>query len=304
MKKVLLSITISFALIASAFAQSTVPSYFTQTVVGGRAIASSFGQYKVHSLNATASGAASMTLDSCYVAQGANNVPQFPFATNVKITIVDGANTESVTPSAVTTPTPNTSGGPNPYNCSLTATFSNAHNTGASIISADDGAMEAANFLQSTGGLVVLDPSVPSGVSVTAFTGTFANVTFEDLRSGDPVFFVTPANGTAYAASNSVGLGLPAVYSCGTVAAAGACANTAPTKASHAITGIATLASNTSTITGIAPAFTSSSTYFCVANDITTRANPVQAVPASGSTVTFTNTTGATDNISFVCIGY
>lgn len=96
----------------------------------------------------------------------------------------------------------------------------------------------------------------------------------------------------------------PEVFTCGTIAANGACTNSQPAAGvPHIVTGIATLASNTSTITGLSPAFTSSSTYYCVANDITTRANPVQAVPASGSTVTFTNTTGATDNISFMCIG-
>lgn len=93
-------------------------------------------------------------------------------------------------------------------------------------------------------------------------------------------------------------------FSCGAALAAnGACANTAQAAPFHIIFGTAVLASNTSTITGISPAFTSSTSFFCVANDITTRANPVQAVPASGSTVTFTNTTGATDTIQYICAG-
>jgi hypothetical protein len=91
-------------------------------------------------------------------------------------------------------------------------------------------------------------------------------------------------------------------YTCGTVAAAGACGNNSLGATGHWITGIATLSSGTSTITGISPVFTSSSTFYCVTNDVTTITNPSKGVPASGSTVTFTGT--GTDNISFVCMGY
>jgi hypothetical protein len=87
---------------------------------------------------------------------------------------------------------------------------------------------------------------------------------------------------------------------CGTIAANGACANTLTT-AEHCISGIATLNAGTSTITGISPAFTSSSSFFVVTNDITTIANPSKGVPASGSTITFTGTT--TDNIQFIACG-
>jgi hypothetical protein len=87
---------------------------------------------------------------------------------------------------------------------------------------------------------------------------------------------------------------------CGTIAANGACANTL-TQAEHCISGIATLAAGTSTITGISPAFTSATSWSIVANDVTTITNPCRGVPASGSTATFTGT--GTDNISFVACG-
>lgn len=249
MKNVFLSITLSFALIASAFAQSTVPSYFTQTVVGGRAIASSFGVWgntsntPLVSLNATASGAATINPSSCYVTYGANNVQAFPFATNVPVIIVDGSNTETVTPSAVTSPTPNTAGGPNPFSCSFTATFSNAHNAGAKIESADDGAMEAANSLKASGGLVVLDPSVPSSVVITGFTGGFANVSFEDLRSGAPIYYNW--NGTAYSPSNSEAA----------ASLQGSCTGTATSSATLGLLGLGTQAIGTctSTVTSVGP---------------------------------------------------
>jgi hypothetical protein len=41
-----------------------------------------------------------------------------------------------------------------------------------------------------------------------------------------------------------------------------------------------------------------------VANDVTTRANVVQMIPASGaSTATITNTTGGSDVIQWICVG-
>jgi hypothetical protein len=87
---------------------------------------------------------------------------------------------------------------------------------------------------------------------------------------------------------------------CGTIAANGACSNTATTNA-HCISGIATLGSGTSTITGISPPFTSSSSWFIITNDITTISNPSKGVPASGTTATFTGT--GTDNIQFIGCG-
>lgn len=91
----------------------------------------------------------------------------------------------------------------------------------------------------------------------------------------------------------------PAVQ-CGTIAAAGACANTL-TENEHCISGIANLSGGTSTITGISPAFTSSTTYYVITNDITTIADPSKGIPASGSSIVFTGT--STDSIQFIACG-
>jgi hypothetical protein len=87
---------------------------------------------------------------------------------------------------------------------------------------------------------------------------------------------------------------------CGTMAANAACSNTLTT-AEHFIGGIAILSGGTSTFTGILPAFTSASTFFCTGNDITTPANTPTVIPASANTVTVTGT--GTDHIQFVCVG-
>jgi hypothetical protein len=81
------------------------------------------------------------------------------------------------------------------------------------------------------------------------------------------------------------------------------CAPSAATAKGGVYVGESTLSSNAATITFPAPAFTSTTTFFCVANDVTTRANPVQMIPASASTATITNTTGASDVVQWVCVG-
>lgn len=145
------------------------------------------------------------------------------------------------------------------------------------------------------------------GVGSRLFIGTGATggIQFDGTTVDSNATKLTVVDPTA---SNVITFGnatgpVPTVYSCGaSLAAAGACANTA-TGTFHGITGSALLSGNTSTITGISPAFASSTSWWCAANDITTRANPVQAVPGSGSTLVITNTTGATDLIQFVCFG-
>lgn len=87
---------------------------------------------------------------------------------------------------------------------------------------------------------------------------------------------------------------------CGTISANGACANTL-TVAEHCISGQATLAAGTSTITGISPAFTSSTSYAVITNDSTTIANPSKGAPVNGSSITFTGT--GTDTLNFVACG-
>lgn len=97
--------------------------------------------------------------------------------------------------------------------------------------------------------------------------------------------------------------GIPIVIACGATTGTTNCANTAVGATSKLYFGAATLAASTATIT-ISPGYTSAATFFCVGNDVTTRANPVQVVPASATTFTITNTTGAADVIQYICVGY
>lgn len=77
------------------------------------------------------------------------------------------------------------------------------------------------------------------------------------------------------------------------------CANTQIANG-QVIKGTLALAAGTATLSGIT-GFTSSSTFSCVANDVTTRTNAVNAIPQTASTVLFTGT--STDTISYQCSG-
>lgn len=160
-----------------------------------------------------------------------------------------------------------------------------------------------------------------SSASVTTAAGLHISTTVVTLNSGTAtntanlVVDSAPVTGTnkfsaifkgdvAMQQTGAVNVSLVGGTTCGaSLAAAAACPNTAGGGTFHVVTGTFLLAGNTSTVTGISPAFTSSTSWNCVANDITTRANPVQAIPSSGTAVVITNTTGATDLISMICAG-
>lgn len=125
------------------------------------------------------------------------------------------------------------------------------------------------------------------------------------VRLGPLTFTATGSNTpsitlTLTSAPPTVGIGT--VYSCGSTGSGNQTCAPAQGVRFQTYVGSSTLAANTATIT-FPFAFSSTSSYDCVANDITTRANPVQMIPASTTTATITNTTGATDVIQWVCTG-
>lgn len=97
--------------------------------------------------------------------------------------------------------------------------------------------------------------------------------------------------------------GYPVVNSCGSTGSGNqTCSIAAATGKTQVYVGSSTLAANSAIIT-FPNAYTSATSYFCVANDVTTRANPVQMVPTNTITATITNTTGATDVVQWMCVG-
>lgn len=213
MKKALTMLaTVALLLTSFGFAQN--PQYPNN--IGGRVMVSEYAKWSVQNLNATAVGAATMTLNNCFVSVGTGNKKIFPFAVTVPVTVVDGSLTENVTPTSILAPTALTgpSTGPNPFACSFTATFANAHSAGVTIVSNDGGLEEAINDAVGLGvGIVTVDPS--AGVTAAQFAAALPNplVQIEDLRTspitywnigpGTTSFFAAPTTLTAQAACDA-----------------------------------------------------------------------------------------------------
>jgi hypothetical protein len=170
-------------------------------------------------------------------------------------------------------------------------------------------------------GILSIDPSIPAqgdlwyNNGAVKFRDSGATNTLLFSAPGPPsIIFAGATSGSTTLQAQAIAAGttslpkitgsLPVAYFCGATTGAASCANTDTAGTGRVFSGIATLASNSAVISAISPAFTSTATFACVANDLTTRANPVQVANTSASSITITNTTGASDVINYVCVGY
>lgn len=95
---------------------------------------------------------------------------------------------------------------------------------------------------------------------------------------------------------------IQSAHSCGTTTT---CANTA-NGSNRTVFGTVALTSgtpSTATITGISPAFASSSSYVCTATNQTTQGNALKVANVSGSSFTITGPNTVTDTVGYQCIG-
>ena len=101
---------------------------------------------------------------------------------------------------------------------------------------------------------------------------------------------------------------VPNTYNCGTASSVG-CVPANITGSLKEFLGIAALTSaapSTATVTGISPFFTSSVTYICTAQDVSTIANNIGVLTAGygSSTVVFTGPNSVNDTFRYRCAGY
>lgn len=203
-------------LVSFTYAQSVIPQYPSNQA--GRIMASGYGNWSVKALTAVSAGAAAITVDTCFVPVGSNN--RFaPFSTifnlDVPLTVIDGANTEIVTPTAVTAPTAAGPSAINPINCGFTATFVYAHSVGVRIVSGDNGLMEAVNDAAALGAAYVTVDNY-SGIttqgifnaSILAANGVIPNILIEYTKGAGPGAIIpnTQTSVTATASTNTVTL--------------------------------------------------------------------------------------------------
>ncbi len=161
------------------------------------------------------------------------------------------------------------------------------------------------NFPAPSGNVTITGPNTTDTLVGRSTTDTLANKTLTSpvITGGLAVAQGGTAQTVASTFSASAGA-YPVMFSCATTST---CSNTALGTTARIFFGSAPLVSGTPsavTITGISPAFTSSSTYVCTVTDATTATNNLlKVVNVSGSSFTITGPNTLTDTINFQCTG-
>lgn len=224
MKKLFAMLLAVVLLVGTTFGQG-----FTYNAKGGAVEAKLYASWRLAVYQAAAAGAVTVQVSkvgsmsvnqtTCEVSLP-NGRTIIPIQVSVPIQIVDGASTETVTPTAVSL-TNNI--------CSFTATLANAHGAGAMLTSGTAGLADAIADLSATGGVVAVDPdwAALGGTDLmlrATCTGcglpVFPNVSILDTRAASPVFWnVGPTTATAFSA--------PAALAAGTVSSSATVAGSA-----------------------------------------------------------------------------
>lgn len=182
------------------------------------------------------------------------------------------------------------------YNFNMPIT---AGSTGAPLLSQGGGATA-----QIYGNNALFTGTLGSTLTLGAAGSVVGNLAFLNATSG--TITVAPPTGALGTPTVTLPLntgGVPIVGSCGSTGSGNqTCSPAAASGKTQVYSGSSTLSANAAVIT-FPTGFTSTTSYQCVANDVTTRANVVQMIPASATTATITNTTGATDVVQWICAG-
>jgi hypothetical protein len=150
-------------------------------VINRRVRAVDYGQWRAVQQNTIASGSQTIQVSPCYFTPAGGSGPTFsPFNLYTRLTI-NGANSETVTPTAVGTPTADASKRGGCY-VSVTATFSSAHSAGVDVTSGDGGIVEA-SYAVKNGGIVQLDGAFGSDTSISAIPLSPYAPILEDMTS-------------------------------------------------------------------------------------------------------------------------
>lgn len=146
-------------------------------------------------------------------------------------------------------------------------------------------------------------------IEMIGSVATFSRLQLGGTTSSFPAFGISGTAITATLADGTAGGTLlagniAAMQSCGTTST---CSATAVTTGARIVFGSAPLVTGTPssvTITGISPAFTSSTSYKCTASDQTAVPTvPFSMTYVSGSSFTITGGTAITDTIGYICAG-
>jgi len=119
--------------------------------------------------------------------------------------------------------------------------------------------------------------------------------------------FINISTGAEFACTNSIWVRSPFFDYCGTVAACAGTNTSGTVKVAFGSVALASASPSIATVTGINPAFTSSSTYVCTATpvgaDATIAGNGIAVTNVSGTSFTLTGPNTVTTVVNYTCIG-
>ena len=193
------------------------------------------------------------------------------------------------------------------FNVTSGGTLNTAGSLNASSGSVTAGA--ATGFIFGSNAKIVAAAAGHLDAGTTAL-GALTQFTFGGSDSASfPAFTLSGTNinttlGSGAAGGTLTAGNIPAMQSCGTTSS---CAATAIATTARIVYGSAPLVSGTPstvTITGISPAFSSSSSYVCSATDVTAAtSNLLSVANVSGSSFTITGPATNTNTINYICVG-
>lgn len=182
---------VGLMLVASATAHAqSIPSNVTGMHVLGASVAQEYGKWSALSLSTViATGSRQVNIEPASFTVPAG-MSISPIGTNIPIHIDDGAQSETIKPTAV-----NCSSGSGI--CQFTATFVNVHPNLFRISSGSKGLQEAIESQHgSGGGLIQITPDWSGSTSfISAATG-YTNVSLQDTRAGNVIYYTW--NGSNY----------------------------------------------------------------------------------------------------------
>ena len=189
-KRIILALSLLFVAHSAYAQQNPRPSDIIGMRVLGQPVASEYGKWEMRaSSQVTTAGTATTVSIDAATATVPEGMSIMPITTRIPLRIVDGANSETVTPTAV-------SCAQNSGVCTFTAVFANTHANQFRIRTGSNGLQEAIDDTLNGGVVLVTQGWAGTTSMIIAATGNTL-VGIRDMRNGSDIFYAW--DGTDYA---------------------------------------------------------------------------------------------------------
>ena len=181
-KRIILALSLFFIAHSAYAQQNPRPSDIIGMRVLGQPVASEYGKWEMRASSQVTTAGTSTTVS---IDAATATVPEgmgiMPITTRIPLRIVDGANSETVTPTAV-------SCAQNSGVCTFTAVFANTHTNQFRIRTGSNGLQEAIDDTLNGGVVLVTQGWAGTTSMITGATGA-TTVSIIDMRNGNEIFY-------------------------------------------------------------------------------------------------------------------